>query len=165
MSLCAAPFLLDHPKVRDMFPADAIDRARTLLSYVGSIGAYSDSRGAAGIRREVADFIEKRDGYVGVLPRPVQRLPQYSVEQLRHINSMDTVCVVIHSAVHVLECHVVGLNCTAMNRARTAMGDMHHATCDIRVMQSKGGLGNNFPDRRSVRGRQDGTQRSHPGSV
>jgi glutamate--glyoxylate aminotransferase len=62
LSLCMAPFLLEHPKVAEMFPQDAIDRARQLLGYVGSVGAYSDSRGAAGIRQEVANFIERRDG-------------------------------------------------------------------------------------------------------
>ena len=29
----------------------------------GAVGAYTDSRGAAGVRKEVADFIAKRDGY------------------------------------------------------------------------------------------------------
>lgn len=27
------------------------------------LGAYSDSRGLPGIRKEVAEFIERRDGY------------------------------------------------------------------------------------------------------
>lgn len=63
ISLCAAPFLLEHPDVGKMFPADAIARAKTMLGYVGSIGAYSDSRGAPGIRQEVSNYIQKRDGY------------------------------------------------------------------------------------------------------
>ena len=62
LSLCTAPFLLDHPKVTELYPQDAIDRARDIMKNVASIGAYSDSRGVASIRQEVADFIERRDG-------------------------------------------------------------------------------------------------------
>lgn len=29
----------------------------------GAVGAYTDSRGNAGVRQEVADFIQRRDGY------------------------------------------------------------------------------------------------------
>ncbi|KIX06021.1 uncharacterized protein Z518_03995 [Rhinocladiella mackenziei CBS 650.93] len=42
---------------------DAIDRARWLLKEVGSVGAYSQSAGAPGIRQSVANFIERRDGF------------------------------------------------------------------------------------------------------
>ena len=45
------------------YKQDAIDRARWLLKEVGSIGAYSQSAGAPGIRQSVAKFIEKRDGF------------------------------------------------------------------------------------------------------
>jgi len=63
LALCAAPFLLEHPEVTKMFPSDAISRAKELLSYnKGGIGAYSDSRGAEGVRKEVARYIEQRDG-------------------------------------------------------------------------------------------------------
>jgi glutamate--glyoxylate aminotransferase len=63
LALCAAPFLLDHPKVSELFPSDAVDRARQMHKYLnGGVGAYSDSRGAAGIREEVAQFISDRDG-------------------------------------------------------------------------------------------------------
>ena len=31
--------------------------------YLSHLGAYSDSRGIPAIRKEVAEFIEKRDGY------------------------------------------------------------------------------------------------------
>ncbi|KAG1347423.1 putative Elongation factor 1-gamma 2 [Cocos nucifera] len=62
--LCQAPFLLDDPNVELLFPADAIARARHYLSVTsGGLGAYSDSRGLPGIRKEVADFMERRDGY------------------------------------------------------------------------------------------------------
>jgi hypothetical protein len=32
------------------------------MGYIGSVGAYSDSRGSQGIREEVAKYIEARDG-------------------------------------------------------------------------------------------------------
>lgn len=65
VSLVAAPFLLDHPQVNDLFPADAVARARSLLKSfgVGGVGGYTDSRGNILIRNEVADFIERRDGH------------------------------------------------------------------------------------------------------
>ncbi|KAF6137028.1 hypothetical protein GIB67_030792 [Kingdonia uniflora] len=64
VALCQAPFLLDDPNVGLVFPADVIARARHYLSLTsGGLGAYSDSRGLPGIRKEVAEFIERRDGY------------------------------------------------------------------------------------------------------
>lgn len=42
---------------------DAVDRARWLLKEVHSVGAYSQSAGAPGIRQSVANFIERRDGF------------------------------------------------------------------------------------------------------
>lgn len=64
VALCQAPFLLDDPNVGLLFPADAIAKAKLYLSYTsGGLGAYSDSRGLPGIRKEVAEFIERRDGY------------------------------------------------------------------------------------------------------
>ncbi|KAF8378242.1 hypothetical protein HHK36_029581 [Tetracentron sinense] len=63
VALCQAPFLLDDPNVGLVFPADAIARAKHYLSMTsGGLGAYSDSRGLPGIRKEVAEFIERRDG-------------------------------------------------------------------------------------------------------
>lgn len=54
MSLVMAPFLLDDPRVYDMFPGDAIARARTYLEHVkGGIGGYSDSKGNPYVRQEV----------------------------------------------------------------------------------------------------------------
>eukprot|EP00252_Welwitschia_mirabilis_P020719 TRINITY_DN512_c0_g1_i1.p1 TRINITY_DN512_c0_g1~~TRINITY_DN512_c0_g1_i1.p1 ORF type:complete len:481 (+),score=87.60 TRINITY_DN512_c0_g1_i1:357-1799(+) len=64
MALCQAPFLMNDPNVELLFPADAIARAKHYLAMTsGGLGAYSDSRGLPGIRKEVADFIERRDGY------------------------------------------------------------------------------------------------------
>ncbi|TVU13173.1 hypothetical protein EJB05_40705 [Eragrostis curvula] len=64
VALCQAPFLLDDPNVGLIFPADAIARAKHYLAMApGGLGAYSDSRGIPGIRKEVAEFIQRRDGY------------------------------------------------------------------------------------------------------
>lgn len=64
LALVAAPFLLEHPMVGQMFPADAISRAKKLLeAFKGGIGAYSDSKGNPVVREEVAEFITKRDGH------------------------------------------------------------------------------------------------------
>ncbi|KAK0536210.1 alanine transaminase [Tilletia horrida] len=46
-----------------IFPEDVQERARHLLHDLGSVGAYSHSKGAASIRKHVAEFIEERDGY------------------------------------------------------------------------------------------------------
>ncbi|KAG2494152.1 hypothetical protein HYH03_007788 [Edaphochlamys debaryana] len=63
LALCAAPFLLDHPRVSEMFPPDAIARAKKILAaFKGGVGAYTDSRGNPLVREEVAKFIEQRDG-------------------------------------------------------------------------------------------------------
>lgn len=64
IALCAAPFLLQHPKVGELFPADAINRAKKILAaFSGGIGAYQDSRGNSMVRQEVANFIKERDGF------------------------------------------------------------------------------------------------------
>ena len=73
LALLAAPFLMEGEdnlsKASALFPADAIARAKQLLSYFpGGVGAYSDSRGAPGIREEVAAFITKRDGGIQSSP-------------------------------------------------------------------------------------------------
>ncbi|CAI7789462.1 unnamed protein product [Closterium sp. NIES-54] len=64
LALAEAPFLMDNHETAKLFPEDAIARAKKYLSFTtGGIGAYSDSRGLAGIRKEVAEFIAKRDGF------------------------------------------------------------------------------------------------------
>lgn len=45
------------------FPKDALDRARKLLKHIGSVGAYSHSKGIPYIRHRVAEFITNRDGF------------------------------------------------------------------------------------------------------
>ncbi len=47
-----------------LFPTDAIDRAKQYLAGMGgSTGAYSHSKGIPIIRKHVAEFIQRRDGY------------------------------------------------------------------------------------------------------
>lgn len=65
-SLMENPLLLEHPDVLTGalgYKQDVVDRAKRLLKDVKSVGAYSQSHGAPGIRQSVADFIERRDGY------------------------------------------------------------------------------------------------------
>lgn len=64
LALTISPTLLDHPRVGDVFPADAIARAKQILQYFpGGLGAYSDSRGSEGVRKEIAEYLSQRDGY------------------------------------------------------------------------------------------------------
>lgn len=65
-SLLENPELLERPEVLTKslgYKQDVVDRANRLLKDVKSVGAYSQSHGAPGIRQSVADFIERRDGY------------------------------------------------------------------------------------------------------
>ncbi|KAJ1419889.1 nicotinanamine aminotransferase A [Ochromonadaceae sp. CCMP2298] len=63
LSLLMAPFLMDRPEIMALYPADAIARARLYLSKLnGGVGAYSDAKGSAFIRQEVADFIHSVTG-------------------------------------------------------------------------------------------------------
>jgi alanine transaminase len=59
------PLLENEEALRSSFGynQDVIDRAKWLLGEVNSVGAYSQSQGVPAIRKSVADFIERRDGY------------------------------------------------------------------------------------------------------
>nr|ADB91976.1 alanine aminotransferase [Branchiostoma belcheri] len=61
ISLCVNPDLLDN----ESFPADARERARRILQGCkgGSLGSYSDSVGVEVIRKGIAAYIERRDGF------------------------------------------------------------------------------------------------------
>ncbi|GAB6027581.1 hypothetical protein CHUAL_001824 [Chamberlinius hualienensis] len=61
LAICSYPELLNDKS----FPEDAKERAqRVLCSCKGkSVGSYSDSAGVEAVRRDVASYIEKRDGY------------------------------------------------------------------------------------------------------
>ncbi|KAK4225656.1 putative alanine transaminase [Podospora fimiseda] len=50
--------LADH-----LIPEDARQRAQTLLTEIGSVGAYTSNFGVLHIRKSVANFISKRDGF------------------------------------------------------------------------------------------------------
>mmetsp|Transcript_16723 Transcript_16723/g.40349 ORF Transcript_16723/g.40349 Transcript_16723/m.40349 type:complete len:771 (+) Transcript_16723:2-2314(+) len=64
LALVDCPWLLDDPRAKELFPADAIERARYLSNFMtGGTGAYSHSQGVLAIRKTVASFIEQRDGY------------------------------------------------------------------------------------------------------
>ncbi|CCM05382.1 uncharacterized protein FIBRA_07598 [Fibroporia radiculosa] len=59
--------LMEYPPlvdlVKDKWPSDVIARAQQLHSEIGSVGAYSHSKGIPLIRKHVAQFISERDGY------------------------------------------------------------------------------------------------------
>jgi aspartate/methionine/tyrosine aminotransferase len=54
--------LMEYPPLRDtlkdQWPSDVIQRAKELQEEIGSIGAYSHSKGVPLIRKHVAQFIE-----------------------------------------------------------------------------------------------------------
>lgn len=61
LSLLENPKLLEHEDVllnQLDYKTDVIERARWLLSKVGSVGAYSASNGAPAIRQRIAEFLE-----------------------------------------------------------------------------------------------------------
>ncbi|KAF1981071.1 PLP-dependent transferase [Aulographum hederae CBS 113979] len=65
-SLLENPQLLEKEDVLKSglgYKTDVIERAKWLLKEVKSVGAYSQSMGATGIRQSVANFIEQRDGH------------------------------------------------------------------------------------------------------
>ncbi|GAB5365489.1 hypothetical protein AAMO2058_001062600 [Amorphochlora amoebiformis] len=64
IALVSYPELLDTPQVTELFPEDAVSRAKEYLACIpGGTGAYSHSMGIPAIREQVASFIEDRDGY------------------------------------------------------------------------------------------------------
>ncbi|KAJ7555406.1 hypothetical protein O6H91_05G036100 [Diphasiastrum complanatum] len=90
MALCQAPFLMDDPNVGLLFPADAIAKAKHYLSLTsGGLGAYSDSKGIPGIRQEVAEFIERRDGH----PRYTNIFAMPMCNCLYHLGMKDLISI------------------------------------------------------------------------
>ncbi|MBE7182541.1 MAG: hypothetical protein INR71_15275 [Terriglobus roseus] len=64
-SILENPGLLDHENVLLSglgYKSDVIERAKWLLGEVKSVGAYSQSHGAPGIKESVAKFIERSFG-------------------------------------------------------------------------------------------------------
>lgn len=66
MALCAYPDLMKS----DQFPQDAKDKAQRLLNACGgqSVGAYTDSAGLEIVKKDIADFIARRDGGISANP-------------------------------------------------------------------------------------------------
>ena len=60
MSIVLNPELLETD---GLFNDDVTARARKYLNAMPSVGAYSDSSGVSVVRKEVADFIARRDGH------------------------------------------------------------------------------------------------------
>ncbi|KAL7510056.1 hypothetical protein ACHAXN_006972 [Cyclotella atomus] len=58
------PIGINHPEAHKLFPIDAIERAKEMKKALGGhgIGAYTHSKGIKEFRRDVARFIEERDG-------------------------------------------------------------------------------------------------------
>ncbi|WVQ95205.1 hypothetical protein IAU59_002299 [Kwoniella sp. CBS 9459] len=58
------PLFKEHLDViKQIYPEDVIERAKSLHEEIGSVGAYTHSKGVLAIRKRVAKFIEERDGY------------------------------------------------------------------------------------------------------
>ena len=64
LSLVEYPELLHNPNISSIYPPDAIERANKYMedSKFG-VGAYSNSQGFDFVLKDIADFIERRDGY------------------------------------------------------------------------------------------------------
>jgi aspartate/methionine/tyrosine aminotransferase len=56
---------VNHPQVHSFFPADVVRRAKRVREILGGAGtgAYTGSQGALGFRKDIANFIAKRDGH------------------------------------------------------------------------------------------------------
>jgi alanine transaminase len=64
LSLCTSPELLQNTYVKKMFSEAVITRAQEILAGIdGNTGAYTHSQGLPSVRKNVAKFIEERDGY------------------------------------------------------------------------------------------------------
>lgn len=64
LALVNVPGLVDAPEAKALFQPDAIARAKFYLDNIpGGTGAYGHSKGSEIVRIEVANFLERRDGY------------------------------------------------------------------------------------------------------
>ena len=63
ISLLEYPDLLGDPATADRFPADIVERAKSILKHhPHGTGAYTQSQGIPFVRQAVAEFISRRDG-------------------------------------------------------------------------------------------------------
>lgn len=53
----------NEPVTKQLFPVDAIERAKQYYKYMNSSGAYTGSQGMMAIRQNIAAFIKQRDGF------------------------------------------------------------------------------------------------------
>jgi len=56
---------VDHPNVASVFPPDVVERAKQIHASIGipaGTGAYTGSQGVLDFRKDVANYIERRDG-------------------------------------------------------------------------------------------------------
>jgi alanine transaminase len=63
ISLLEYPDLLSHPLTPQIYPVDTIERAKKLYGEIGSVGAYTHSKGVKEIRERVAKFIERESDF------------------------------------------------------------------------------------------------------
>lgn len=63
LSLVEYPDLLKNEHISKIFPADAIERAKEIMSNLKSVGAYSHSKGVEYFRDTVSKYIADRDGH------------------------------------------------------------------------------------------------------
>ncbi len=63
LSLVEYPELLHHKNTAGLFPADVLEKAKSILAqHPHGTGAYTQSAGIPFIRKAVAEFIQRRDG-------------------------------------------------------------------------------------------------------
>eukprot|EP01125_Pyxidicula_operculata_P015300 TRINITY_DN5180_c0_g1_i1.p1 TRINITY_DN5180_c0_g1~~TRINITY_DN5180_c0_g1_i1.p1 ORF type:complete len:489 (-),score=124.51 TRINITY_DN5180_c0_g1_i1:116-1582(-) len=62
LALTECPELLEIEEVKKLFPVDVVDRAKEFLKE-GGTGAYSNSQGREHVRKDIAAFINQRDGF------------------------------------------------------------------------------------------------------
>jgi aspartate/methionine/tyrosine aminotransferase len=60
-ALLTAPELLNHAKINQVYNADVVRRASSMVREMGNTGGYTDSAGYAFTRKHVAEFITNRD--------------------------------------------------------------------------------------------------------
>lgn len=65
---------------KKIYPEDVIQRAKGLLEEIGSVGAYSSSKGVLGIRKRVAKFLEGKS----CLPSRVFSISTFTIILDRH---------------------------------------------------------------------------------
>jgi len=64
LSLVEYPDLLNNPNIHLLYPEDVIERAREyIVKSKNGVGAYSNSQGFDFVVKDIANFIEARDGY------------------------------------------------------------------------------------------------------